>query len=111
MPAWARSWSPRPSLLEAELFGRLRPGLHGTASLGRAELAHSGTLLLDRVSAASHSAQARLLRLLETGMVERDGAPLTAATARRPRGRSASAAPPSTAGGARLGWGPELRKQ
>jgi len=62
-----------PSLLEAELFGRLHPGPHGTASLGRAELAHSGTLLLKRVSAASHSAQARLLRLLETGMVERDG--------------------------------------
>jgi len=62
-----------PPLLEAELFGRLRPGPHGTASLGRAELAHSGTLLLERVSAASHSAQARLLRLLETGMVERDG--------------------------------------
>jgi two-component system response regulator HydG len=62
-----------PPLLEAELFGRLRPGPHGTASLGRAELAHSGTLLLDRVSGASHSAQARLLRLLETGMVERDG--------------------------------------
>jgi two-component system NtrC family response regulator len=60
-------------LLEAELFGRLRPGPHGTASLGRAELAHSGTLLLQRVSAASHSAQARLLRLLESGMVERDG--------------------------------------
>jgi PAS domain S-box-containing protein len=62
-----------PSLLEAELFGRVRPGAHGTASLGRAELAHSGTLLLDRVHAASLPAQARLLRLLETGMVERDG--------------------------------------
>jgi DNA-binding NtrC family response regulator len=62
MPAWARSWS-----------AGFAPGLHGTASLGRAELGHSGTLLLDRVSAASHSAQPRLLRLLETGMVERDG--------------------------------------
>jgi PAS domain S-box-containing protein len=62
-----------PPLLEAELFGRLRPGPHGTAWLGRAELAHSGTLLLDRVSAASLSAQARVLRLLETGVVERDG--------------------------------------
>jgi two-component system response regulator HydG len=62
-----------PPQLEAELFGQRRPGPHGTASLGRAELAHSGTLLLDRVSAASPSAQARLLRLLETGMVEREG--------------------------------------
>ncbi len=62
-----------PPLLEAELFGRVRPGAHGTSSLGRVELAHSGTLLLDRVSAASRGAQARLLRLLETGMVEREG--------------------------------------
>ena len=62
-----------PPLLETELFGQLRPGPHGTASIGRAELAHSGTLFLQRVSAAPLSAQARILRLLETGMVERDG--------------------------------------
>jgi two-component system response regulator HydG len=60
-------------LLESELFGRLRPGPHGTTSIGRVELAHSGTLLLKRVSGAPPSTQARLLRLLETGIVERDG--------------------------------------
>jgi two-component system response regulator HydG len=62
-----------PSLLEAELFGQLRPGSHGTASIGRVELAHSGTLFLKRVNAAPAAAQHRLLRLLEAGLVERDG--------------------------------------
>jgi PAS domain S-box-containing protein len=62
-----------PSLLEAELFGQLRPGSHGTASIGRVELAHSGTLFLKRVNAASAAAQSRLIRLLEAGLVERDG--------------------------------------
>jgi PAS domain S-box-containing protein len=62
-----------PHLLEAELFGRGRTGSHGTAGIGRAELAHTGTLLLDRVSAAPPPAQARLLRLLESGVLERTG--------------------------------------
>jgi len=61
------------SLLETELFGKLRPARQGSSSVGRVELAHSGTLLLDRVGAASPGAQARILRLLETGTVERDG--------------------------------------
>jgi two-component system response regulator HydG len=61
------------SLLEAELFGRARTALHGTAAIGRAELAHSGTLLLRRVGAAPAVVQARLLRLLDTGAVERSG--------------------------------------
>jgi DNA-binding NtrC family response regulator len=62
-----------PSLLEAELFGRARTAPHGTAAIGRAELAHSGTLLLRRVGAAPAAVQARLLRLLDTGLVERPG--------------------------------------
>ena len=62
-----------PGLLEAELFGRARGGPHGTAVIGRAELAHSGTLLLDRVSAAPLAVQERLLRLLEGGVLERTG--------------------------------------
>jgi PAS domain S-box-containing protein len=62
-----------PVLLEAELFGRARGGPHGTAVIGRAELAHSGTLLLDRVSAAPLPVQVRLLRLLEAGVLERPG--------------------------------------
>jgi PAS domain S-box-containing protein len=62
-----------PTLLEPELFGQVRPGPHGTTSIGRAELAHSGTLILKRVNAAPPAAQNRILRLLETGRVERDG--------------------------------------
>ena len=61
------------SLLEAELFGRARTAPHGTAAIGRAELAHSGTLLLRRVGAAPPAVQTRLLRLLDTGVVERTG--------------------------------------
>jgi two-component system, NtrC family, response regulator HydG len=61
------------SLLEAELFGRARTAPHGAATIGRAELAHSGTLLLRRVGAAPAAVQARLLRLLDTGLVERSG--------------------------------------
>jgi DNA-binding NtrC family response regulator len=61
------------SMLEAELFGRARTGPHGTAAIGRAELAHSGTLLLRRVGAAPSAVQTGLLRLLDTGVVERSG--------------------------------------
>jgi PAS domain S-box-containing protein len=62
-----------PVLLEAELFGRARSTPHGTAVIGRVELAHSGTLLLRRVGTTPPAAQARLLHLLETGLVERAG--------------------------------------
>jgi PAS domain S-box-containing protein len=61
------------SLLESELFGRARAGPHGTAAIGRAELAHSGTLLLRRPGTAPATVQSRLLRLLDTGLVERSG--------------------------------------
>jgi DNA-binding NtrC family response regulator len=59
--------------LEIELFGRARTAAHGIAAIGRAELAHTGTLLLRRVGAAAAPVQARLLRLLETGVLERCG--------------------------------------
>ena len=57
--------------LEQELFGR--EGAHGAAAIGRVELAHTGTLFLDRVEEASAAVQTRLLRLLETGFLERAG--------------------------------------
>jgi two-component system response regulator HydG len=60
-------------LLEVELFGRQGGGPHGTATIGRAERAHSGTLFLTRIQAAPPRVQTRLLRLLETGQVEREG--------------------------------------
>jgi two-component system response regulator HydG len=61
------------SLLEAELFGRARTPPHGTAAIGRAELAHSGTLLFRRIGALPAAAQARLFHLLDAGAVERLG--------------------------------------
>ena len=62
-----------PGLLEAELFGRARSAPHGTAVIGRVELAHTGTLLLRRVGAIPPAVQARVLHLLDAGMVERVG--------------------------------------
>lgn len=61
--------------LEAELFGRGR-GRSASAApalIGRVELAHTGTLLLDGVAALSPAAQLRLLRLLEAGELQRLG--------------------------------------
>jgi PAS domain S-box-containing protein len=62
-----------PEQLERELFGERRQSPHGAASIGRAELAHSGTLFLKRVEAISLTAQSRILHLLETGSVEQEG--------------------------------------
>jgi two-component system response regulator HydG len=62
-----------PTALEAELFGRARLAPHGTAAIGRAELANSGTLLLRRIGAATAAVQAGILRLLDTGTVQRSG--------------------------------------
>ncbi len=65
-----------PAMLGVELFGQVR-GAGGVAggALGRMELAHSGTLLLDRVSDVSPGMQDQLLRMLESGEVERGGDP------------------------------------
>ena len=74
-----------PAMLELELFGQARTTAHGTgAVIGRIELAHTGSLLLDRVSDMPATAQARLLRLLETGTIERAGDPTPAAPGRPP---------------------------
>ena len=62
-----------PAALETELFGQARSGPHGSTVIGRVELAHSGTLFLDRVDEASPGVQQRLVRLLATGTVERGG--------------------------------------
>ena len=65
-----------PAMLEMELFGQTRTTAHGTgAVIGRLELAHTGSLLLDRMSDMPPSAQTRLLHLLETGTIERAGDP------------------------------------
>lgn len=64
-----------PDRAEAELFGVVRArGAGGRAtSLGRLELAHTGTVFLEQVGALPAAAQARLLAALETGAVERLG--------------------------------------
>lgn len=63
-----------PALLETELFGERRTGVYGAGTvIGRVELAHTGTLFLDRVEETPAAVQRRLVRLLETGGFERVG--------------------------------------
>ena len=62
-------------LVESELFGHERGAFTGAAErrIGRFELADGGTLLLDEVGDLGPEAQAKLLRVLETGVIERVG--------------------------------------
>jgi DNA-binding NtrC family response regulator len=62
--------------LERELFGWRRGAFDGAFDdrAGRLELAHGGTIYLDEPTELSPSLQARLLRLLETGEIDRVGA-------------------------------------
>ena len=67
-------------LLESELFGYERGAFTGAVASkkGRLELADRGTLFLDEVGDLSLEAQAKLLRAIETGEVERLGGTRTA---------------------------------
>ncbi|MGH7529040.1 MAG: sigma-54-dependent transcriptional regulator [Gemmatimonadales bacterium] len=62
-------------LVESEMFGHERGAFTGATERrqGRFELADGGTLFLDEVGDLSAEAQAKLLRVLETGVVERLG--------------------------------------
>ena len=62
-------------LIESELFGHERGAFTGADSRrqGRFELAHSGTIFLDEIGDMSLKAQAKVLRVIETGEVERLG--------------------------------------
>lgn len=62
-------------LLESEMFGHERGAFTGATErrIGRFELAHSGTLLLDEVGDLSLDAQAKLLRAIEAREIERVG--------------------------------------
>jgi two-component system nitrogen regulation response regulator NtrX len=62
-------------LVESEMFGHERGAFTGATETrrGRFELAHRGTLLLDEVADLSEEAQAKLLRVLEAGAIERLG--------------------------------------
>ncbi|HUG28608.1 MAG TPA: sigma-54 dependent transcriptional regulator [Gemmatimonadales bacterium] len=63
-------------LLESEMFGHERGAFTGATErrLGRFELADGGTLFLDEVGDLSQDAQAKLLRALESGEIQRLGA-------------------------------------
>jgi two-component system nitrogen regulation response regulator NtrX len=62
-------------LVESEMFGHERGAFSGATSRrrGRFEMAHRGTLFLDEVGDLGPEAQAKLLRAIETGVVERVG--------------------------------------
>jgi two-component system, NtrC family, nitrogen regulation response regulator NtrX len=62
-------------LVESEMFGHERGAFTGAADrrIGRFELAHTGTLFLDEVGDLGGEAQAKLLRAIEAGEIERLG--------------------------------------
>jgi DNA-binding NtrC family response regulator len=63
-------------LFESEMFGHVKGAFTDarTDRIGRFELADGGTLLLDEIGTIEPRHQAKLLRVLETGEVERVGA-------------------------------------
>jgi Nif-specific regulatory protein len=67
------------SVLESELFGHEKGAFTGAASQrkGRFELADGGTLLLDEIGEISPPFQAKLLRVLQQGELERVGGTTT----------------------------------
>src|SRR5438270_4008143 len=62
-------------LIESELFGHEKGSFTGAANrhLGKFEQAHEGTLFLDEIGDMPLAMQAKLLRVLEQGEVERIG--------------------------------------
>jgi len=63
------------NLIESELFGYQRGAFTGAdhAKIGLFEAAHGGTLFLDEINNSSLSLQAKLLRVLQDGMLYRMG--------------------------------------
>lgn len=64
------------TLVESELFGYERGAFTGaaTSKKGLFETAHRGTLFLDEVADLSTPAQAKILRVLQTGEIQKVGA-------------------------------------
>jgi formate hydrogenlyase transcriptional activator len=67
------------NLLESELFGWERGEFSGADArqIGRLELADHGTIFLDEIGALPSELQAKLLRVIQDGELERLGSPLT----------------------------------
>jgi transcriptional regulator with AAA-type ATPase domain len=63
------------ALLEAELFGHTRGAFTGavTSRTGRIEAAHGGTLFLDEIGEMPMALQAKMLRFLESGELQKVG--------------------------------------
>jgi len=63
------------TLIESELFGHEKGSFTGAVGLkkGKFELAHGGTLFLDEVGELPAEAQAKLLRALQEGEIQRVG--------------------------------------
>ena len=63
------------SLLESELFGHERGSFTGaiTDRQGRFELANGGTIFLDEIGETSENFQAKMLRVLQSGEIEKVG--------------------------------------
>lgn len=62
-------------LIESELFGHEKGSFTGavTQRIGKFELANKGTIFLDEIGDMSHQAQAKVLRAIEDGKIERVG--------------------------------------
>ncbi len=63
------------TLLESELFGHEKGAFSGaiTKKLGKFELANNGTILLDEITEMALALQAKLLRVLQEGEIDRLG--------------------------------------
>ncbi len=62
-------------LMESEIFGHVRGAFTGAADnrVGAAERADGGTLFLDEIGEMDHALQAKLLRFLQSGTIQRVG--------------------------------------
>ncbi len=67
------------ALVESELFGREKGAFTGalTRQIGRFEVADGSTIFLDEIGELSFEVQAKLLRVLQEGLLERLGSPKT----------------------------------